>query len=86
MYDGAATFEDVCLNWAMLAGTNLLKNLVKVLTRFRLTEFAYMADLCECFLHVAMPEAHILFRIIWFSNGNEEAGTHRCFVFRDTFD
>ena len=82
MYEGAATFGGVCLNQAVLAGTNLLNNLVEVLTRFQLDKFACMADLSNCFFQVAMPEAQRdLFRIIWFSNGELEAGTSQVFRF-----
>ena len=56
VYDGAATFGGVCLNQTVLAGTNLLNNLVEVLTRFRLGKFACMADLSKCFFQVAVPE------------------------------
>ena len=66
----------------MLAGTNLLNNLVEVLTRFRLGKFACMVDLSKCFFRVAVPEAQRdLFRIIWFSNGDLEAGTPQVFCF-----
>ena len=82
MYDGAATFRGVSLNQAVLARTNLLNNLVEVLTRFRLGKFACMADLSKYFFQVAVPEAQRdLFRIIWFSNGDLEAGTPQVFPF-----
>ena len=48
VYDGAATFGSVSLNQAVLAGTNLLNNLVEVLTHFQLGKFACMADLSKC--------------------------------------
>ena len=82
VYDGAATFEGVSLNQAVLAGTNLLNNLVEVLTRFRFGKFACMADLSKCFFQVAVPESQRdLFRIIWFSNSNLETGTPQVFCF-----
>ena len=60
----------------------MLNNLVEVLTRFRLGKFACMADLNKCFFQVAVPEAQRdLFRIIWFSNGDLEAGTPQVFRF-----
>ena len=49
VYDGAATFRGKCLNQAVLAGTNLLNNLVKVLMRFRIGQYACIADLSKCF-------------------------------------
>ena len=86
VYDGAATFGGVCLNQAVLAGTNLLNNLVEVLTHFRLGKFACMADLSKCFFQVAVPEAQRdcfelfgLAMVIW------RLAHHRCFDFRDTF-
>ena len=47
--DGAATFRGKCLNQAVLAGTNLLNNLVEVLMRFRIGQYAGIADLSKCF-------------------------------------
>ena len=80
--DSAATFGGVSLNQAVLAGTNLLNNLVEVLTRFRLGKFACMADLSKCFVQVAVPEAQRdLFRIIWFSYRDFKAGTPQVFRF-----
>ena len=65
VYDGVATVGGVCLIQAVLAGTNLLNNLVEVLTRFRMGKFACMPALSKCFFQVAMPEAQRdLFRII----------------------
>ena len=65
VYDGAATFRGKCLNQAVLAGTNLLNNLVEVLVRFRIGQYACIADISKCFFHVAIPETQRdLFRII----------------------
>ena len=46
VYDDAATVGGVCLNQAVLAGTNLLNNLVEVVVRFRLGKYACVADFC----------------------------------------
>ena len=82
VYDGAATVAGVSLNQAVLAGTNLLNNLVEVLTRFRLGKFAAMADLSKCFFQVAMPEKQRdLFRIIWFKNNDLDGGEPQVFRF-----
>ena len=82
VYDGAATFGGVSLNQAVLAGTNLLNNLVEVLTRFRLGKSACIADLSKCFFQVAVSEAQRdLFRIVWFSSSDLEAGTPQVFRF-----
>ena len=59
------------MNQAVLAGPNLLNNLMEVLARFRLGKFASMADLTKCFFQIAMPEEQRdLFRIIWFKDNN----------------
>ena len=42
--DGAATFQSLSLNEAILPGVNLLNGLVGVLNRFRLGRFACMAE------------------------------------------
>ena len=82
VYDGAATVAGVSLNQALLAGANLLNNLVEVLTRFRLGKFAAMADLSKCFFQVAMPEKQRdLFRIIWFKNNDLDGGEPQVFRF-----
>ena len=44
MFDGAATFEGLSINHAVLPGVNLLNNLTNVLIRFRVGTFACMAD------------------------------------------
>ena len=81
VYDGAATVAGVSLNQVVLAGTNLLNNLVEVLTRFRLGKFAAMEDLSKCFFQVAKPEKQRdLFRIIWFRN-NDLDGEPQVFRF-----
>ena len=82
VYDGAATVAGVSRNQAVLAGTNLLNNLVEVLTRFRLGKFAAMADLSKCFFQVAMPKKQRdLFRIIWFKNNDLDGGEPQVFRF-----
>ena len=66
VYDGATTVGDISLNQGVLAGTNLLSNLVEVLARFRLSKCAFTADFFKCFFQVAMPkEQRDLFRVIW---------------------
>jgi len=54
VYDGAATVAGVSLNQDLRAGTNLLNNLVEVLTRFRLGKYACMADLSKCCFQVSL--------------------------------
>ena len=82
VYDDAATVGGVCLNQAVLAGTNLLNNLVEVLVRFRSGKYACIADLCRCLFQVVVPEAQRdLLRIIWFRNSDLEGGEPQVFRF-----
>ena len=67
VYDGSAVFDGMSLNQVVLAGENLLNNLVEVLIRFRLGKFACVADLSKCFFQVKIPsDQRDLFRLIWF--------------------
>ena len=82
VYDGAAKVGGTCLNQAVLAGPNLLNNLMEVLARFRLGKFACMADLSKCFFQIAMPEEQRdLFRIIWFKDNNIDGGDMQVYRF-----
>ena len=78
----AAKVGGTCLNQAVLAGPNLLNNLMEVLARFRLGKFACMADLSKCFFQIAMPEEQRnLFRIIWFKDNNLNGGDLQVYRF-----
>ena len=80
--DGAAKVGGTCLNQAVLAGPNLLNNLLKVLARFRLGKFACMADLSKCFFQIAIPEGQRdLFRIIWIKDNNLNGGDLQVYRF-----
>ena len=69
VYDGSAVFDGMSLNQLVLAGENLLNNLVEVLVRFCLGKFACVADLSKCFFQVKIPpDQRDLFRLIWFKN------------------
>ena len=86
VYDGSATVSGVSLNDAVLSWMNLLNDLVEILTRFRLSKYACMADPSKCFFQVAMPEEQRdLFRIIWCKNSDFEGGNLRCFSLRDVW-
>ena len=52
MFDSAATFKGLSINYAVLPWVNLLTNLPNVLMRFRVGIFACMADLSKCFFQV----------------------------------
>ena len=82
VFDGAASFKDVSLNDAVLAGENLLNNLVEVLMRFRLGKYACMADLSKCFFQIAMPvHQQDLFRLVWYANNDIDEGVTQVFHF-----
>ena len=82
VYDGAATFKGKYVNQAVLAGTNLLNNLVEVLIRFRVRRYACFADLSKCFFQVAIPETQRdLFHIIWFKDNDIDVGEKQTFCF-----
>ena len=82
VYDGASIHEGMCLNQAVLGGTNLLNNLVEVLTRFRLGKYACIADLSKCFFQVSIPkEQRDLFRIVWFKNNDVVSGEVQSYCF-----
>ena len=82
VYDGAATFKDMCLNHAVLPGTNLLNRLTDVLTRFCLGRFGCMADLSKCFFQICIPEdQQDLFRLVWFKDNDIKLGEIEVFWF-----
>ena len=51
VFDGSAKYNDTCLNQILLAGPDLLNNLVSVLMRFGQGKYAAMADIEEMFHH-----------------------------------
>ena len=84
--DGAATYNEMSLNDAVLPGLNLLNGLVEVLLRFRLGRLACMADLSKCFYQVSIPrKQRDLFRLIWYRNNDLIKVAHRHFVLLDMF-
>ena len=71
VYDGAATFNGVCLNQLVLAGENLLNGLVEVLTRFRMGKYACVTDLSRCFFQIKIStDQRYLFRLVWFKDND----------------
>ena len=82
VYDGAAMHKGMCLNQAVFEGTNLLNNLVEVLTRFRMGKYACIADLSKCFFQVSIPSTQRdLFRIVWFRNNDIDSGEVQTYSF-----
>ena len=82
VYDGAAEMNELSLNSAVLAGENLLNNLVQVLTRFRLGKYACIADVSKCFFQVGIPfDQQDWFRVVWYKNNDLENGNSQIFRF-----
>jgi len=82
VYDGASTVEGMSINQAVLAGENLLNNLVDVLIRFRLGRYACVADVSKCFFQVKIPEdQQDFFRIIWYQDNDLDNGKPQIFRF-----
>ena len=82
VYDSAAVRKGMCMNNAVLGGTNLLNNLVEVLTRFRLGKYACIADLSKCFFQVSIPRAQRdLSRIVWFKGNDVDSGEIQTYCF-----
>ena len=80
--DGAASYKGTSRNQAVLPGTNLLNNLVEVLTRFRLGKYAFVADLSKSFFQVTLPKAQQdLFRLVWFKNHDIDRMENQIFRF-----
>ena len=82
VYDGVAMINGMSLNQIVLAGENLLNNLVEVLIRFRLGSYACVADVSKCFFQVGIPnDQQNLFRIVWFKNNDLDKGEPLIFKF-----
>ena len=82
VYDGAAMVNGMSLNQLVLAGENLLNNLVEVLIRFRLGRYACVADVSKCFFQEGIPsDQQNLFRIVWFNNNALDKGEPLIFKF-----
>ena len=80
VFDGTAKFQGSALNDAVLSGVNLLKDLVEVLTRFRVGKYACMDDLSKC-LYLKINE--ICF--VWFKNSDVDGGDIQLFQFAAMF-
>ena len=61
---------------------NFLNNLVEVLIRFRIGQYACVAVLSKCFFQVAISETQRdLFRIIWFKDNDIDIEENQTFCF-----
>ena len=60
VYDHSEKVDGKSLNQSVIAGENLLNNLLQVLLRFRLGKYACVADVSKCFFHVGQHFTWIL--------------------------
>ena len=82
VYDGKSEYKGVCVNDVIMAGPYFLNPLQHVLMRFRLGQFALMADVTKCFFQIKLPEVQRnLFRLFWFENNDIEQGNIVSFCF-----
>ena len=66
VYDGSGEFRGCSINRETLTEPDLLEQLLYVITRFCLGQYAVIADLKECFFQIGIPsEQHDLFHILW---------------------
>ena len=80
--NGAASYKGFSLNDAFYPGITLLSGLVENLTRFRLQEYACMADLSKCPFQIFLPKnQRDLFRLIWYENNDIDPGVTKIFHF-----
>ena len=71
------------LNDCLLTGPSLTEQLVKVLLKFRLNPYAFIADISKAFLRVGLNEADRDFtRFIWYSNPEDKESQLITYRFR----
>ena len=75
VYDGSATYEGRSINSCIHSGPDLLNSLANVLAKFRMGQYALMADITKCFFQISLPEhQQDLFRIFWFKDDDISKG------------
>ncbi|XP_043199287.1 uncharacterized protein LOC122368999 [Amphibalanus amphitrite] len=73
VFDGAATFKGISLNDNLLQGPDQTNALLDVLTRFRMENIAFTADIENMFHQVYVPESdRDLFRFLWWKDGDPQ--------------
>ena len=82
VYSGSEMFKGRCINDSMHSGPDLLNKFSHVLARFRLGEFALMADLSQCFFQIMLPKSQQnYFRILWFKDDDVSKGEIQAYKF-----
>ena len=75
VYDGSATYEGRSINSCIHSGPDLLNSLANVLAKFRMGQYALMADITKCFFQTSLPEhQQDLFRILWYKDDDISKG------------
>ncbi|VDI49538.1 Hypothetical predicted protein [Mytilus galloprovincialis] len=73
VFDSSAKYDGICLNDILLKGPDLTNNLVSVLSKFRIGQFAAIADVEQMFFNFEVQENHRNFlRFIWFKDNDIE--------------
>ena len=66
VFDGAAKFNETCLNENLLKGPDLLNNLFSVLLKFRSGRYALTSDIKQMFHQVRIiPSDRDALRFLW---------------------
>ena len=72
VYDAAANYKNCSLNDHLLKGPDLLNNLVSIVIRFRLGQFAVISDIEQMFHQVrGREEGRDALRFLWRENPDE---------------
>ncbi|KAK3886574.1 hypothetical protein Pcinc_009223 [Petrolisthes cinctipes] len=73
VFDCAARFKGISLNYSLLQGPDLTNPLLEVLIRFRQGYYAFTADIESMFYQVFVPERdRDYLRFLWWPEGNYE--------------
>ena len=72
VYDPAAKYRNCSLNEHLLKGPDLLNNLISIVIRFRLGQFAVISDIKQIFHQVCMREKdRDALQFLWQENPND---------------
>ena len=75
VYDGSATYEGRSINSCIHSGPDLLNSLANVLAKFRMGQYALMADITKCFFQISLPQhQQDLFQILWYKDDDISKG------------
>ena len=76
--NGAALFHKQSLNSALMAGPDLLQNLLYIILKFRQHRYAVSADIEGMFLQVGVPDkGHTSLRFLWREDPTQKVAVHQ---------